>query len=394
MKRAEKIERGKKELTPVFVSHENKLEFYVEHHQIKPRIVELSSLWNSYIELFREFQETLEEDERLEKAIEDCFEEINIKLQNVGEILFLLLDELESVKFHQKFMEFEKIQDDLCTTACSILYINKGLLTTNLLETLGEVEFSLYRCLTLGQKVTKAKKNMEINWIHPTQYEILKYLYKNCRYNLREYLIVYKNVLQSVEEQKTIMFDMGMAEQLYSGFLESTAKNFLPGNLIETHAKNYNEKSLEDKIRHHEESISQRKCTIDQVIWQHKRIIGEIDQMNWNAGKEAKNIINMEKSVDRRGDFSMKKMFSLFESASNRLKEYEIALSRFSKLVARSKKSESTANRLLQIKSLDFNYLIVEGNLKNLKTDVLLLYSASTEIYNRRAIISNRENFG
>lgn len=391
MKESENLEKGKQELTPVFVSYKSTLEFHPEHAHIKAAIIELSSLWNSYIELFRELENT-SDSELTYSIIEDHFVKISCKLQEMGMVLYILLDTLESLEFQKKFQEFESFQEKLCNTACLILYINKKVLTKDLLESLGEVEFSLYRCLTLGQKIRKKKTSLESSWIQPKKYEILKYLYRYCKYNLREYLKIYKIATQTIEEQKSVVFEIERAHQMYLDFLKDTTNDFLPGNLIDTYTKNYHELFLEDKIQHHEISISQRRSAIERIIREHKSIINEVDMINWSVGREAKNIINMEKTVEGRGDFSMKKLFLLFESAANRLKEYELILSRYAKLVSASKRLDTSPCRLVQIKSLDFNYLIVEGHLKTLKADVDILYSASKEIYCRRNELLSRSS--
>ncbi|KAI5191839.1 hypothetical protein NEMIN01_1694 [Nematocida minor] len=384
MARTERLEKEKQELTPIFASHEDKMDFYPEHNLIKIRAIELVCLWNNYIGVYNEMDRSTGSTEVLSVSIRDLALRIHARVKELGEVLFYLLEELEDIDFHGKYKDFERTQENLCQTACSILYINKKSLTADLLDILNVVEYSLYKCLTMGQKIAKKKVALEEHWVRPKQYSILKYLYKNCNYNLREYLLVHRLTTRSIAEQKSLLFEVSIAQQLYGDFLMNMKNQFMPSNLMDTHSGIYAGLSVDGKIQHHETSIGQRRSTIDQIIKYHKKIINEIDVINWCVGKEAKNIINMEKTMHGKCDLSMKKLFSLFESSSNRLKEYEVTLSRYAKLVTSSKRSESTVNRLFQIKSLDFNYLIIEGNLKSLKEDVHLLYSASKEIYNRR----------
>ncbi|KAI5168044.1 hypothetical protein NEIRO03_2373 [Nematocida sp. AWRm78] len=378
------LEKQKQELTPVFASYESKLEFFPENGHIKASVIELNCLWNNYLALWEELQKNEGERELVCNSLQNHFTQISCKISEIGGILFALIDELESIQFQRKFAEFNKMQEKICMTACSILSLNRKSLTVDLLGSLSDVEYSLYKCLTEGQKVSKTKSIQQTNWIDPKQYGILKYLYRFCKYSIKDYLTVHKIVTQSMHQQRSVLFTIHMVQQMYTSFVKETTNHFMPGNLIDTHTNIYNELSIEEKIHHHESSIARRRATIDIIIEYHKRIIHDVDTINWNVGKEAKNIVNMEKSIHGKSDLSMKKLFSLFESASVKLKEYEVTLFKYAKLTMASKKSDSYNSRLIQIKALDFNYLIIEGRLKELKGDVHLLYTASKEIYNRR----------
>lgn len=391
-KRNETLEKERKELTPVFASYESTIEFSPKHAQIKPVVLELNSLWKNYSEIYRELERNTTGNEVLHVSIQDLSKRISEKIKEIGKAIYSLIDELEGINFQIKYKEFEKAQEGLCQTACSILYIDKNSLSPDLLEELKKVEYSLYKCLTLGQNIAKKKEKLENSWIRTKEYETLKYLYRNCNYNLKEGLKVHKIVTQNIKEQKKIHFEILVAQELNSEFIDSVNNQFMTEQLIVTHSVIYNDLTLENKIQHHELSIYQRRVIIDKILKHHKRIINEIDVINWCVGKEAKNIVNMERTIEGKYDLSMKKLFSLFESSSNKLKEYEITLSQYGKLVTSSKRAESTVNRLFQIKSLDFNYLIIEGNLRRLKEDLELLHSASREIYNRRNEVIKENN--
>lgn len=379
------LEKEKTELTPVFASHESKIEFSEEHSLIKSTIVELTCLWKNYSDTLKEIRKNPGGNEVLKVSIEDISLRIFKLLRELGDALYNLLNDLEGINFLTKYKEFEDAQATLCQTACSILHINKNSLTPDLVIILGDIEYLLFKSLTMGQSISKKRMLQEHNWIKQKQYEVLKYLYKNCRYNIREYLNIYKIVSQNIKEQKAILFDISVSNEINADFLDRMSNQFMAENLIAAHNEIYNELSLDGKIQHHELSIYQRRLNIDRIIKYHKRVINEVDIINWCVGKEAKNIVNMEKTMHGRYELSMKKLFSLFESSIGRLKEYEETLSRYSKLASSSKRAEISENRLFQIKSLNFNYLILEGNLKRLKEDVELLHSASKEIYNRRS---------
>lgn len=379
------LEKEREELTPIFASYETTINFHTEHSLLKSGIIELNCLWKNYSEIYKEIRKNPSGNEVLRVSIRDVSYRISSRIRELGESLYKLLDELERVDFYSKYKEFEKTQDQLSETACSLMYINKNSLTNDLVEILGKVEYSLYRSLTLGQAIGKKTSSLETNWIHTKQFEILKYLYKNCKYNLRDYLNVHRIATQNITEQKEILFEMSMAQQMNVDFITNMNNQFMADNLISTHSEIYNELNVEGKIHHHELSIHRRRVGIDRILHYHKRVMDEIDIINWCVGKEAKNIVNMEKTIHGKYDLSMKKLFSLFERSSNKLKEYEITLARYGKLVTSSKRAEPSMNRLFQIKSLDFKYLMIEGDLKKLKEDIELLHSASKEIYSRRS---------
>ncbi|KAI5137132.1 hypothetical protein NEAUS06_2121 [Nematocida ausubeli] len=381
---AKTLQKQRQELTPVFALYEGKMEASFEDTHVKESVSDLISLWNNYLRLWDEMQREQNENKDISARLQTYFEQITCKLSELGEVLFTLLDELELVQFMQKYNDFEKVQEKICISACSIMALNRKALTSDLLVSLGQVEYTLYKCLTEGQKIAGLKGIHEQGWIDPKQYGILKYLYRYCKYSLKDYLHMYKLVTVTIHQQKNVIFNMETVQQMYSSFVRETISHFMPGNLMDTHYNIYNELVIEEKIQHHEFSISQRRTGIDMIIEYLKRIIHEVDIINWSVGKEAKNIINMEKSVHGKSDLSMKKLFSLFEGACTKLKEYEAMLFKYSKLTVASKKSSSFPNRLVQIKALDFNYLVIEGHLKELKNDVHLLYTASKEIYSRR----------
>lgn len=101
------------------------------------------------------------------------------------------------------------------------------------------------------------------------------------------------------------------------------------------------------------------------------------------VGKEVKNIVNMERKITNKMNFSVIDLFSLFEKIQEDIKEIEHKLQSYNRLVTTSKKTLQASARLVSIKSLDFKYFMLEGELKAFQNDLVIIYNTSKAIYKK-----------
>ncbi|KAI5181253.1 hypothetical protein NEOKW01_1472 [Nematocida sp. AWRm80] len=410
MKTIEEVKKTLAEINqqifPIFLSHTSILNLEPEHNLIKEIIHSLEMLWNTYFQTSNRIEEECQKikkdpdnmylmgitegidiEESLKKvnsALEGLLqtsEQIKKLIKQLGSLLATKIEKIEQLDFLVKYQGFESIHTEISDLSCIILATNIDKLAPLQKKALIQSEYKMYQCLLLCKKILQQKRTLQAEWIETTRYSQIKRLYTSCLFNIMEYLITYKIVYKTIIEQTSLIEGLEHAIETCTEFITSVNDVIFPKNMLKKGMSGYISSSIEQKIIHHETSIQRRKYNIEIILKDHKNTMAEIDHLNWKVGKEAKNIVNMEKITKDKADISIKRLFFLFEDLGKTLKKIEQTVAQYSKLVSNSKKLPYTKSRLFTIKSLDFNYLIVEGDLLSLKEDLQVIYEATNKIY-------------
>ncbi|KAI5185097.1 hypothetical protein NEHOM01_0602 [Nematocida homosporus] len=394
---SEVLEESKVVVYPVFISYVQRSGLVEEHAPIKTTIEALDDLWNRFQEeeskiatylaaegIYEPEQAYVEQEKIMPvvRALQKITELIKEHIRSLGASIAQKIAMVEESVLARRYAEFVKMHNTLYNTAFSVLSVARNVLSVDLMMKIGKIEGNLYSALTLCEKVARSKKELEQKWLPFDRLALLKSLYSHSYFSLAEYLLSYRNVAGTISDQTKIleMLEMALAE---GGVLLRTLEVDLGvGTTFHDSIVAYQTYNLETQILHHERSISLRRKAIDKCLMEHTSIMGEIDNLNWKVGKEAKNIVNMEKSLlTNKGDVSIKRLFFLFEDLQKNIKKIENTLVMYTKLVGTSKRAPISDTRLFSIKSLDFKYLIVEGDILGLKADLYSLHQATKEIY-------------
>lgn len=387
----------KEQILPIFVSHFLSLEVEEEHEPVRQQLAQLKSLWGAFLDTSEKLEKLFSQElvvggDRREncrllsihvQAIKKVADKIKREVRELGDALVEKILQLQMRSFPQKYRQFDEAYREVCELAFGLLFVDASGLTGEQAQHLGAAEFKLYRCLASCEKLQERKAAQEKEWIPLVKFPQLKFLFKNCLFSIFEYAISYKLISRRLAEQTKLLAGLEFSQELCRETAQDLQKTL--GPLVEAHLVRYNGFPAEKKIRHHELSISRRQRAIGAVLAKQKALMGEINSLNWKVGREAKNVINMEKACADKGDLSIKQLFFLFEDIEKNLKKAEAALYTYTRLVGAVRKAPPSEAKLFSIKSLDFRHLLLAGDLKLFEGDLLVLYTASKNIYTSHA---------
>ncbi|KAI5190327.1 hypothetical protein NECID01_0919 [Nematocida sp. AWRm77] len=389
----ETLFRLRERILPIFVSHMETLDVGEVREPTRHKLEEAQLQWNRFMEEDGRLENMLGAEVFPGKNIFSSEEEIAAQVREIrkiaskiqtgvrmlGEDLVKKIAAIQSLCFYQKYSQFDDMYHAVCEFAFGILFINPNELSVEMSNYIDTAAFKLYKCLSGCEKMQDKKVALEKKWIPSSKFAHLKSLFKNCLFSIFEYTMTYKLITKETTEQNSLLRGM----EFFREMCEEVVCSLQPviGSVVEVHFAKYNEYSMDKKILHHEISIMRKRQHVDEVLKKSKAIITEINSLNWSVGREAKNVINMEKACGDQRDLSIKRLFFLFEEIEKNLKKIEGTVYTYSKLVSSVKKAPLSDSKLFSIKSLDFRHTLLEGDLKSFESNLYIIYQTSKTIY-------------
>lgn len=411
---------SKSVVLPVFVSYLDNIKLDEEHADIKTTVCIMNDLWQNYqktvqgIEnnlLARKRQENMEEIcdintiatkeiyKKQQEEMEELLRSLNRITNDVKKYVKVLgcsidnkISIFEKSFLNQRMNEFIEIRDKVCKSIFYVLNIDAANLSSETREILSGIESKLYTCFLKCECANEKRFFLEKSWIPLHKYALLKSLYTHAYFNIQEYLLVYKRTEIAIRGQNNIMDLIEEAIDRSKDALLTLKQTLVNVPILMKKQIEYKKKTPEEQVIYHESSILQKKETIEEHLARHKSAMQHIDHLNWEVGKEVKNIKNIEIKKPFKKDMSIKKLFSLLESLQASLKKIEYDFVSANKLVVNAKKSITIQNHLFSIKSLNFKYFMMQGNLLSLHEDVNTVYQMSKAIYTGH-LKKNRSHF-
>jgi len=369
------LEKSRKSLLPIFVSHLSSPLLEEEHLPIRNIVERLQALWLLYIqtealvcvvegicvasseggELSPPVQAVPVDVDESIKSLAKISEEIKIEARELGMVLVDTLKLVESLNFGRRYSEFCSTYQKMCDFVFSILYVGTVSVSAAEEKRVAETEYRAYKCLFLCEKIHDEKSAIEKSWISPSRFPSLKFLYEFCVFSLFELCATYKIAVHCAKQQEMLISGMECAQKTCLDFLSGVVGEF--SEVVKSPQEIYGAYSLDKKIYHHKSAIIRRRGAAEDKLKQHKKKLAEINILNWEMGKEAKNIVNMERNCVEKGNLPIKNLFFLFEDIEKNLKKTKSVLASYGKVFGTIKKTYSSELKLFSMRSLDFRHM-------------------------------------
>ncbi|KAI5173128.1 hypothetical protein NEFER03_2097 [Nematocida sp. LUAm3] len=397
----QRIKRTKQFMLPIFVSQAQVRISEELPKDIKSILETLLTHWSVYQKNLRRIltllssssikKEELKEIEEFSLHLENSIEEVEERMYILGRKIIEKLIQLEKILLEEKTKSFNGIHQEVCKSSFILLFTTKHKVDRETLKVIYDALNRVYSSLLLCEGVRQGLIDNKPKWIPTQSIFLYKELYSHCFFNLHEYLTLYKTVEQAIDEQNKVVIRIDKTNKICSEFLVYFLSAINGNAVIISNIEIYERFPIEEKIMHHEENIIERKKEIESLLEKEKRLIYEINRLSYIVGKEVKNIVNMERKITSKKNFSVIDLFSLFERIQDNIKEIEHKLHTYNRLVITSKKTIQISARLVAIKSLDFKYFMLEGELKAFQHDLIIIYNTSETIYKRHSAIEAKK---